>query len=140
MNAINWVDGLDGVAGGITFIGVLSVFFLSQRENVNQPPITIISAILLGSLAAFLIFNFHSAKIMAGTSGSMFMGFILAILAIFAGAKIATTFLVLTIPIIDALWVIGQRFQFFLQISDICIFDYWKLGGRKSKYVFFIMP
>jgi len=111
MNAINWVDGLDGVAGGITFIGVLSVFFLSQRENVNQPPITIISAILLGSLAAFLIFNFHSAKIMAGTSGSMFMGFILAILAIFAGAKIATTFLVLTIPIIDALWVIGQRFR-----------------------------
>jgi len=111
MNAINWVDGVDGVSGGITFIGVVTVFILSFRPEVNQPPIAIITAALMGCFAAFLFFNFHSAKIMAGTSGSMFMGFILAILAIFAGAKIATTLLVLAVPIIDALWVITERFR-----------------------------
>lgn len=111
MNAMNWVDGVDGVAGGITFIGAVTVFFLSLRPDVNQPPIGIITAAFIGSLVAFMILNFHPAKILAGTSGSMFMGFILAIMAIFAGAKIATTLLVLTVPIVDALWVIGERFK-----------------------------
>jgi len=48
---------------------------------------------------------------MAGTSGSMFMGFILAVLAIIAGTKIATAILVMTIPIVDFLWVIGERIR-----------------------------
>lgn len=141
MNAINWVDGIDGVAGGITFISGLSILFLSLRPEVNQPPISIITAILLGSLAAFLLLNFHPAKIIAGTSGSMFMGFILAILAIFAGAKIATTLLVLAVPIIDALWVIGQRFK-----SGVSIFSgdrrhlhfrLLELGWSKGNICFF---
>jgi UDP-GlcNAc:undecaprenyl-phosphate GlcNAc-1-phosphate transferase len=109
MNAINWIDGIDGSSAGVAFIGALAIFFLSLRPEVNQPPVGIIAAALLGALAAFLLFNFHPARILAGTSGSMFMGFILAIMAIFAGAKIATTLLVLAIPIIDALWVIGER-------------------------------
>lgn len=111
MNAVNWIDGIDGASGGITLIGVVTIFFLSLRPEVNQPPIGIIAVALLGALLAFLFFNFYPAKILAGTSGSMFMGFILAILAIFAGAKIATTLLVLAVPIIDALWVIGERIK-----------------------------
>jgi UDP-GlcNAc:undecaprenyl-phosphate GlcNAc-1-phosphate transferase len=110
-NAINWVDGLDGVAGGITLIGGLSIFFLSLRPEVNQPPIAIIAATLVGAMLAFLLFNFFPSKIIAGTSGSIFMGFVLSILAIFAGAKIATTLLVMAVPIIDALWVIGERWH-----------------------------
>jgi len=111
MNVINWVDGVDGVSGGITFIAAGTIFILSQRPEVNQPPVGIITAALVGSLAAFLLLNFYPAKIMAGTSGSMFMGFMLAILAIFAGAKIATTLMVLAVPIIDALWVMGERLR-----------------------------
>lgn len=111
MNAMNWVDGVDGLAGGITLIGSATIFCLSLRPEVNQPPVAIIAAVLAGSLMAFVFFNFYPAKIMAGTSGSMFMGFMLAILAIFAGAKIATTLLVLAVPIVDALWVIGERFN-----------------------------
>jgi len=110
MNAMNWVDGIDGVSGGVTLIGAGTIFLLSLRPEVNQPPVAIITAALVGSLIAFLLFNFHPSKILAGTSGSMFMGFALAALAIFAGAKIATTLLVLAIPVIDALWVIGERF------------------------------
>lgn len=110
-NAINWVDGIDGVAGGISVVGMIAIFLLSLRPEVNQPPIAIIACAILGGLAAFLIFNFHPAKIIAGTSGSMFMGFMLAILAIFAGAKMATTLLVLTVPIVDALWVVFWRLK-----------------------------
>ena len=111
MNAMNWVDGIDGVAGGVALIGIVAIFFLSLRPEVNQPPIGIIAAVFAGGLVAFLLFNFYPAKILAGSSGSMFIGFILAVLAIFAGAKIATTLLVLAVPIIDALWVIGERFK-----------------------------
>ena len=111
INAMNWVDGIDGVSGGISMIGVLTIFLVSLRPEVNQPPVAIISAALIGSILAFVIFNFNPAKIMAGTSGSVFMGFILAILALFAGAKIATTLLVLAVPVVDALWVIGERFR-----------------------------
>lgn len=109
MNAINWIDGVDGVSGIVTLIASATIFFLSLKPEVNQPPIGIITAALMGALVSFLIFNLHPAKIMAGTSGSMFMGFILAVLAIFAGAKIATTLMVLAVPIIDALWVLGER-------------------------------
>jgi UDP-GlcNAc:undecaprenyl-phosphate/decaprenyl-phosphate GlcNAc-1-phosphate transferase len=111
INAVNWADGIDGLAGGISFIVFATVFILSFRPEVNQPPIAIICAILMGSILGFLVFNFHPARIIAGTSGSMFMGFALAVLAIFSGAKIATTMLVLVIPIIDFLWVIGERIR-----------------------------
>jgi UDP-GlcNAc:undecaprenyl-phosphate GlcNAc-1-phosphate transferase len=111
MNALNWVDGVDGVAGGITLVGAVAIFFLSLRPEVNQPPIGIIAASLIGGLIAFILLNFYPAKIIAGTSGSMFMGFMLAVLAIFAGAKIATTLLVLAVPIMDAFWVIGERLK-----------------------------
>ncbi len=111
MNAMNWVDGIDGVSGGISAIGALAILFVSLRPEVNQPPVAIIAAALFGSMLAFVVFNFNPAKILAGTSGSVFMGFILAILALFAGAKIATTLLVLAIPIIDAVWVIVERLR-----------------------------
>lgn len=111
MNAMNWIDGVDGASGGVAFIGAVTVFLLSLRPDVNQPPVAIITSAVLGALLAFLFFNFYPAKILAGTSGAMFMGFILSIMAIFAGAKIATTLLVLAVPVIDALWVIVERFK-----------------------------
>jgi len=101
MNAINWSDGIDGVAGGISFISVMTIFFLSLHPEVNQPPMAIVSIVLAGTILAFLIFNFYPARVLAGTSGAIFMGFSLAVLAIFAGTKIATALLVLSMPIID---------------------------------------
>lgn len=111
MNAVNWLDGVDGLSGGVTIVGSATIFLLSIKPEVNQPPIGIITAALGGAILAFLIYNFHPAKFFAGTSGSMFMGFILAVLAIFAGAKIATTLLVVAIPVIDMIWVMGERWR-----------------------------
>lgn len=109
VNAINWIDGIDGLSGGITLISAITIFFLSFKPEVNQPPVAIISSILAGAVLGFLVFNFNPAKVLAGTSGAMFMGFSLAILAIFSGTKIATAIMVLAIPIVDLVWVIGER-------------------------------
>ena len=111
MNAINWLDGLDGLAGGVGFIGVITLFFLSISSLVNQPPLGIISIAIVGAVLGFLFYNFHPAKIFMGTSGSMFLGFMLAVIAIFSGGKMATALLVMGFPILDAGWVIAQRIK-----------------------------
>lgn len=111
INATNWLDGVDGLSGGVALIAALTIFFLSLKPEVNQPPVGIITMALAGSLLGFLIFNFYPARIMAGTSGAIFIGFILGVLSIFAGAKIATALLVMLIPILDAFWVIVERIK-----------------------------
>lgn len=109
MNSMNWLDGIDGLSGGISIIGAFTIFLLSLKPDVNQPPVGIISMALAGSILGFLIFNFHPARVLAGTSGAVFMGFMLSVLAIYAGTKIATTLLIMSVPVIDTLWVIGER-------------------------------
>ncbi len=109
MNAMNWIDGIDGLSGGISSIAILTIFFLSLKPEVNQPPVAIITAALIGSILGFLIFNFYPGRILAGTSGSMFMGFSLAAISIFSGTKIATALLVLVVPVVDLFWVILKR-------------------------------
>jgi UDP-GlcNAc:undecaprenyl-phosphate/decaprenyl-phosphate GlcNAc-1-phosphate transferase len=111
INSMNWIDGIDGLSGGVALIGALTIFFLSLKPEVNQPPVGIISMALSGAILGFLIFNFYPSKIFAGTSGSMFMGFMLGALAIFAGTKIATALLIMSVPVIDAFWVIGERIK-----------------------------
>jgi len=111
INALNWLDGIDGLSGGITFIGAITIFFLSLKPEVNQPPMAILAMSLAGASLGFLIFNFYPSRILAGTAGSMFMGFSLAVLAIFAGTKIATSLLVMSLPLIDFIWVIGERYR-----------------------------
>lgn len=112
MNVVNWLDGLDGLAGGVGFIGAISLFLISVSDLVNQPPLGIMAIILAGSILGFLVFNLHPARIFMGTSGSMFLGFMLAVIAVFSGGKIATALLVMGFPIIDAMWVIIERLKF----------------------------
>ncbi|MFA6973858.1 MAG: MraY family glycosyltransferase [Parcubacteria group bacterium] len=111
INSMNWIDGIDGLSGGITLIGALTIFVLSLKPEVNQPPMAILSMILAGTALGFLVFNFYPSFVLAGTSGATFMGFALAVMAIFAGTKVATAILVMAIPVADFLWVIGERLK-----------------------------
>ncbi|MFA7171532.1 MAG: MraY family glycosyltransferase [Candidatus Paceibacterota bacterium] len=111
MNVVNWLDGMDGLAGGVGVIGAFTIFLLSTSDLVNQPPLAVMAIALVGALLGFLFFNFHPAKIFMGSSGALFLGFILAVLAIFSGGKIATVFLVMGFPILDACWVIYKRLR-----------------------------
>jgi UDP-GlcNAc:undecaprenyl-phosphate/decaprenyl-phosphate GlcNAc-1-phosphate transferase len=111
LNALNWLDGADGLAGGVTLVTLAAVFFLSFKPEVNQPAVAILCAITGGAVLGFLVFNFKPAKILAGTSGAWFFGFILASLSIFAGTKIATVMMAALIPIIDLVRVISERWR-----------------------------
>ena len=111
INIFNWLDGIDGLAGGIGAISGIILFFLCLNQTVNQPPLAILSIALVGVTLGFLIFNFPPAKIFMGSSGSMFLGFIVGVLAIFSGAKVATVLLVMGFPILDGLWVVFQRIK-----------------------------
>lgn len=118
LNAVNWLDGLDGLLGSVSLITFLTVFFLSLKPEVNQPPVAILAVVGIGVVLGFLLFNIHPARILAGTSGSMFLGFLIAVLSVIAGTKIATSLLVLALPVADALWVIGERLH-----SGVSIFQ-----------------
>ena len=112
VNMINWLDGIDGLATGISSISFLTLFGLSLLPFVNQPQIAELALVLVVLTLVFLRFNFFPAQIKLGDSGSTFLGYALAILAIFSSAKVATFFLVLGIPLLDVVWVITRRMFF----------------------------
>lgn len=103
------LDGMDGLVAGISAIGALVLFGLSLAPQVLQPQTAFLAITLSGSFLGFLILNFHPAKIFLGEGGSTFAGFMLAVLAIVSGGKIATALLVMGIPLLDMIWVIVQR-------------------------------
>ncbi len=103
------LDGMDGLVTGIASIGGLVLFGLSLTPQVAQPQTALLAITLAGSFLGFLILNFYPAKIFLGEGGSTFAGFMLAVLAIVSGGKIATALLVMGIPLLDMLWVIIQR-------------------------------
>ena len=103
------LDGLDGLATGIATIGALMIFFLTNSAKYFQPNVGLLSLIFAGSCLGFLFFNFNPAKIFLGEGGSLFIGFILGVLAIIGGGKLATALLVMAIPILDLVRVIIVR-------------------------------
>lgn len=107
MNAINFVDGYDGLAGGLSFIGAGVLFFLSM--SLQQFSIAFLPLILAGAVLGFLPFNVYRARIIMGDSGSHFLGFALGTIAIIGGAKVATTLLIFGVPAIDVAWSIIRR-------------------------------
>lgn len=109
INVINFLDGLDGLAAGVSFFASISIFFISLLLTVYQPATAFLSVVLAGAILGFLPYNFNPAKIFMGDSGSLFLGYALAILSIISGAKMATALLVLGFPIIDGLWVVAKR-------------------------------
>ncbi|WP_455377762.1 hypothetical protein [Petrachloros mirabilis] len=116
-NAFNLVDGLDGLAAGLGSIaaGTCAALFLLRGD----PHDAVILIIILGALLGFLPHNFNPARIYLGDSGSLLIGYILAVSAILGTQKTATTLavfvplLVLGIPIIDTLFSMLRRFKGF---------------------------
>lgn len=109
MYTTKFLDGLDGLVSGITVIGALIIFALAIFTKFFQPEVGLLTILTAGAFFGFLIWNWHPAKIFLGTGGSTLAGFLLAVLAIISGGKIATTLLVLGIPILDTIWVILRR-------------------------------
>lgn len=110
---INWSKGVDGQMPGITMVtaivlGLLSLKFFSQGD-LNQLNIAKLSFIVAGVSAGFLVFNWYPSKILPGFSGSTILAFMLAVLAILSGAKVATALLVLAVPATDFIYIFFKR-------------------------------
>jgi len=109
MNAINFIDGLDGLAGGI--VAIVGLFIVIISWQLGQYSIAILSAIFTGAVAGFLPHNWNPAKIIMGDTGSQFLGMALAVLAVMGGAKFALILMILGIPILDIAWVMFNRLR-----------------------------
>lgn len=108
VNVVDWLDGLDGLATGVGAIAGITIIAISF---IADTPVTaFLGAILVGALTGFLPANLFPAKIYLG-GGAFLLGFILAVLSIFSGAKTGTALLVLSLPLIDAFYVIYRRIR-----------------------------
>ena len=107
MNAINWVDVMDGLAGGVALGGAMVLF--ARAYLFTQFSIALFPLALAGVCLGFLGRNRPPARIFMGSSGSLLLGFGLAGSGILGGAKVGTAILVLGVPILDAAWVIFRR-------------------------------
>lgn len=108
INIVDWLDGLDGLAAGVGAIAAFSIVAISLL--LGTPASALLGVILAGALLGFLPLNFYPAQIYLG-GGAFLLGFLLAVLSIFSGAKTGTALLVLAIPILDALYVIYSRIR-----------------------------
>jgi UDP-GlcNAc:undecaprenyl-phosphate GlcNAc-1-phosphate transferase len=107
INAINLIDVMDGLAGGIALMGACVLFVRSLL--FSQYTIAVLPLALAGATLGFLPHNFHPARIFMGTSGSVLLGYWLATMSVIGGAKVGTAFVVLGVPILNTAWVIGRR-------------------------------
>ena len=113
-NAINLIDGLDGLSSGVTLISCLSLLMVFALNGSPLIAIVLITA-LAGALVGFLPFNFSPAKTFIGDTGSNFMGFALAIISILGVAKTYTALvliapiIILGMPIFDTIFAIFRR-------------------------------
>ena len=112
-NAINWFDGLDGLTAGVILIYLIGLAFASI--SLQQYSIAILSIVLSGSCLAFLKYNTYPAKIIMGDSGSNFLGFLIAILSLYAfktfdgPINFNFSLSILALPVLDMIYVIIKR-------------------------------
>ena len=114
INCINLIDGLDGLSSGIASIYFLTIGIIAILLNNSSGLDVILTFIMLGSTLRFLLHNFNPAKIFMGDSGSMFLGYIISVIALLGFKNVTlTSFIVpiflLAIPIMDTLFAILRR-------------------------------
>lgn len=111
-NAINLIDGLDELAAGVSGIAIGTILVMAGL--MGSEPVILMSTLLLGGIIGFLVFNFHPAKIFMGDSGSLFLGFSLAVLSMFGFKQVAivsfvTPLLIIGVPMADTFFAIVRR-------------------------------
>ena len=114
VNCINLIDGLDGLAGGVSSIYFLTIGIIALMLNNSNGLDIILTFVMLGSTLGFLYYNFNPASIFMGDSGSMFLGYMIAVIALLGFKNVTLTsfiipILLLAIPILDTAFAILRR-------------------------------
>lgn len=113
VNAVNFADGLDGLAGGITLLSLIALAGFAYSSGTKD--ILLIAVVLIGSIMGFLLFNSHPAQVFMGDGGSQFLGFAIAVMSIMLtqreGAELSAflPLLIVGMPLIDMVFVILSR-------------------------------
>ena len=135
-NALNLIDGLDGLAAGVALIACGTIFSISILNGNAQS--ALLCALLGGSILGFLRYNFYPASIFLGDSGSLFLGYCLSLISIegsYKGAAILSIMvplLALGVPIIDTLLAMVRRFFKGLRLVSSTDSHYHFLGMFKA--------
>lgn len=112
-NAFNLIDGMDGLAPGAALFSSIVILVISLAQE--NPLMIVVSLVLCGALAGFLRYNFNPASIFLGDSGALFVGFLLAALAVLGTQKATTAVAVLTpilafgLPVVDTGVTMARR-------------------------------
>ena len=113
INAMNLIDGLDGLAAGVGLFGLVTTFVLAASRS--DPVMMLFMASLGGATVGFLVYNFNPASIFMGDTGSMFLGYVLALGSIQTNQKSSTAVAILVpivalgLPIADTLLAMIRR-------------------------------
>lgn len=148
-NAINLIDGLDGLAAGISAIVLITLGIISV--GLSSVSVSIVALILLGAVLGFLPYNFYPAKIFLGDCGAQFLGFTLACITIISFKSTAfitllIPFAILFIPLMDTLLAIIRRTLSGRKITEadrshlhhVLMIDL-KLGHRKTVLLLYVV-
>ena len=114
-NTVNLIDGLDGLAAGVSTIACITIFLVALQQDILL--VAVLTAALAGAAMGFLYYNFNPARIFMGDSGSMFLGYMLAGISIIGAVKCAATIalivpiLALGLPILDTAFAIVRRYR-----------------------------
>jgi UDP-GlcNAc:undecaprenyl-phosphate/decaprenyl-phosphate GlcNAc-1-phosphate transferase len=111
MNAMNWLDGVPGMVSGVSTIAFAVIFILAAQgfHVIDQQVLSQMALIFGASTFVFWFFDFPPPRVLMGDSGTMFLGLMLGVLAIYSGAKFATAIIVLAFPVFDFFWTIVRR-------------------------------
>lgn len=121
-NTVNLIDGLDGLAAGVSFIASIFMFLMAYKMNQYLPAMIIVA--MAGAALGFLQYNFNPAKIFMGDTGSMLLGYTMSVVAVLGLVKTAATValvvpvIALGLPILDTLFAIVRR-----RMSGVPIFQ-----------------
>jgi UDP-GlcNAc:undecaprenyl-phosphate GlcNAc-1-phosphate transferase len=114
INMVNWSKGVDGQLPGFVAITAFFLGLLSQRftaHDISTKAVMILSFITSGAFLGFLPWNFYPQKIMPGYGGGALAGFMLGVLSILSFGKVGTAILILSVPMIDAIYTIFRRIK-----------------------------
>ncbi len=134
-NAFNLIDGLDGLAAGVSLIAAATLFVVSTAAGRIE--VAVLSVVLAGTLAGFLCYNFNPASIFLGDSGSLLLGFLLSVLSIESAQKGATAIVILVpilalgLPIMDTLLAMLRRLLRALRVV--------RTDPERNEYHFFVI-
>lgn len=113
-NMVNWSKGIDGQLPGFVSIAAIFLGLLAQRfvaHDISIQSVTTLAFIIAGAYLGFLPFNYYPQQIMPGYGGGALAGFLLGILSIISFGKFGTAFLILSVPMIDAVYAIVRRLK-----------------------------